>query len=126
MATDFKVGVIVDAQVTRITDFGAFIQINGRRNIGLIHISQVASSFVKDINEHLKVGDRVKARVIKIGPGKRVDLSLKPADTNTQKNNAKFKPAFKSSDFEDKLKKFLKDSQQSLADLKKHNDKFHR
>ena len=97
MAADFKVGDIVDAQVTRITDFGAFIQINNSRNIGLIHISQVSDNFVKNINEHLKIGDRIKARVIKIGPGKKVDLSLKTTNPNLQRNNAKFKPAFKSS-----------------------------
>ena len=69
METRLKVGDIVDVEVTRITDFGAFTKID-KRNSGLIHISQVADGFVDDINKHLKVGDRLKARVIKVGPGK--------------------------------------------------------
>ena len=76
MNISFKIDDIVEAEVTKITDFGAFVRINGRA-LGLIHISQVAKSYVKDINQHLKVGDKVKARVIKCGPGKKIDLSLK-------------------------------------------------
>ena len=121
METALKVGDIVEAEVTKITNFGAFVKINNRES-GLIHISQISANFVKDINEHLKIGDKVKARVIKVGPGKKVDLSLKGPATVSTKNNSKFK----SSDFEDKLRKFLQQSQRSLTDLKKHSEKYHR
>ena len=103
MQTQLKIGDIVEAEVTKITGFGAFVKIFGQ-TLGLIHISQVADSFVKDINEYLKVGDKVRARVIKFGPGNKIDLSLKrPAVARAQKNNS----GFKSSDFEEKMKKFL-------------------
>lgn len=106
MAMEFKIGDRVEAEVTKITDFGAFVKINGS-NRGLIHISQISDSFVKDINEHLKVGDKLKAKVIKLGPGKKIDLSLKrPSTLPVQKDNF----GFKSSDFEEKLKRFLKGS----------------
>lgn len=119
MAADLNLGDIVEAEITRITDFGAFVKINGR-NSGLIHISQISDSFVKDVSKYLKVGDRVKARVIKLGPGNKIDLSLRLKEKgrstarakqrekafalSLQKNNS----GFKSSDFEEKLKKFLR------------------
>ena len=130
MAPEFKVGDVVEAQISRITDFGAFVKINGR-NPGLIHISQIANTFVKDVNQHLKVGDTVQARVIKLGPGNKVDLSLK--SEQPKGNQAGFarsdngRPGgFRSSDFEEKLKKFLRQSQQSFADLKRRNEKYQR
>ncbi len=104
METEFKVGNIIDAEVTKITDFGAFVKLSGGRNLGLIHISQVSDDFVKDIKEHLKVGDKLKARVIKLGPGKKIDLSLKKPQ---QARIAKNAPGFKKSDFEEKLNNFL-------------------
>lgn len=104
MELEFKVGDIVEAEVTKITDFGAFVKLSGGRNLGLIHISQVSDNFVKDIKEHLKIGDKVKARVIKMGPGKKIDLSLKkPQPARVVKNTS----SFKRSDFEEKLKSFL-------------------
>ena len=132
MGTKLKLGDIIEAEITRITDFGAFAKIN-ERNLGLIHISQISNSFVKDVKEHLKVGDRVKARVIKLGPGKKIDLSLKTpqekAAPEKAKKSSSGSPAqrfagrpgppaqkyagragFKSSDFEDKLDKFLSSS----------------
>lgn len=105
MTQTFKVGNIVEAQVSRITDFGAFVKIDNG-NVGLIHISQIADDFVKDINEHLKVGEQLKVRVIKIGPGKKIDLSLKQPAESHRKNDS----GFKSSDFEQELEKFLQTS----------------
>lgn len=135
MEKEIKIGEIVEAEVTRITDFGAFVKINGR-DTGLIHISQISHKYVKDINEHLKIGDKLKARVIKVGPGNKIDLGLKNLDAETPVPiRQKVKPwegrfqrdktGFKSSDFEDKLKKFLKESQHSLADLKKRTEKYY-
>ncbi|MBN2097339.1 MAG: S1 RNA-binding domain-containing protein [Candidatus Omnitrophica bacterium] len=123
METEFKIGDVVEAEITKITDFGAFVKINGQDS-GLIHISQISNDFVKDITQYLKVGDRVKARVFKLGPGKKIDLTLKKATSERpqQKNNF----GFKSSDFEEKLKKFLQQSQQSLTQVKKRTEKYHR
>lgn len=113
METTLKAGDIIEAEVTKITDFGAFAKINGRGS-GLIHISQISDVFVKDVNHHLKIGDKLKARVIKVGPGKKIDLSLKKPASQKQKNNfsppvfpCKRRAEFKTSDFEEKLKKFL-------------------
>ena len=55
-----SVGTVVEGKVSKITNFGAFINIDGGGS-GMVHISEVANTYVKDINEHLKVGDRVNA-----------------------------------------------------------------
>jgi len=98
-----RVGDIVEAEVFKISDFGAFVKF--ARSKGLIHISQVSDSYVKDIKEHFKLGDKVKARIINIGAEGKIDLSLKkdkkPSNDSEPKN-------FKFSDFEQKLKNFLK------------------
>ncbi len=112
MTTVFKIGEMVEAEVAKITDFGAFVKIYGRGN-GLIHISQISDDYVKNVNEHLKVGDRVKARIIKLGPGRKIDLTMKGlrADSQRAKSGPAGRPAgFKSSDFEEKLARFLQTS----------------
>ena len=100
-----KIGDTVEAEVTRITSFGAFVKID-QRGLGLIHISQISDDFVKDIKKHLKEGDRVKARVVKVGPGKKIDLSLKNPASRLQKNKGR-ETEFKPSDFKEKLENFL-------------------
>ena len=71
-----KTGDIVEAEIFKITSFGAFTKLEDGRK-ALIHISQIANGFVENISDHLKLGDRVTARVLKIEAGK-IDLTLKP------------------------------------------------
>jgi len=72
------VGEVVDATVRRIAPFGAFVRMaDGRK--GLIHISQVADEFVEDVNEHLKIGQVVQARITAVADDGKVDLSIKKA-----------------------------------------------
>jgi len=130
-----KAEEVVEAEVTRITEYGAFVKFaNGRK--GLIHISQVADSYVKNVSDHLKVGDKVKARIMTISPDGKIDLTLKtqkessprPREQKRQfegprrENNSSYpnnKP-FKTSAFEEKLKSFLQESEERQSDLKKH------
>ncbi len=122
MEVNLNLGDIVEVKVTRITDFGAFVEINGR-GLGLIHISQVADTFVKDINQHLKVGDRLKARIIKLGPGKKIDLSLKSGKNSANRQKKKpwhlqkrsTEPQFRASNLEEKLTEFLEQSRGGAA-----------
>ena len=108
MRAEIKIGDIVEAEVVKITDFGAFVKTIGQTS-GLIHISQISNSFVKDIKQHLKVGDKVRARVVKFRPGKKMELSLKQAQDIKERRQKKGS-GFRSSDFEEKLKVFLKKS----------------
>lgn len=112
-----KAGDVVEAEIVRIADFGAFVKfLNGKK--GLIHISQISDSYVKNVADHLRVGDRVKARIITISPDGKIDLTLKsqrvePAQFPKEK-------VFKTSTFEEKLRQFLKESEERQADLRKY------
>lgn len=70
------VGTVVEGKVSRITGFGAFVDIDGGGS-GMVHISEVANTYVKDINDHLKVGDAVKAKVVAINENNKIALSIK-------------------------------------------------
>lgn len=115
-------GSIVEGIVTGITNFGAFVELPGGQT-GLVHISEVAEVYVKDINEFLKVNDKVKVKIISVDPKGKIGLSLKQATPSVNNNNrgGNRKPRFQPS-FEDKLAKFMKDSDERLSDLKKHTD----
>ena len=68
------VGNIVEGKVAKITNYGAFVDLEGG-GTGMIHISEVANTYVKDINDHLQVGQTVKVKVIGINPENKVSLS---------------------------------------------------
>lgn len=109
------VGQVVEAQVFKITDFGAFVKLPGNR-LGLIHISQIADDYVKNISDHLKVGDRVNARVVQVTADGKIDLTLKmpKEQTNTFPKNKKFKTNI----FEEKMNEFLNQkNKQAKPDL---------
>lgn len=119
-------GNILEGTVVNITNFGAFIEIEGKT--GLVHISEVADSFVKDIREHLSEQDKVKVKVISIDDNGKISLSIKQA--NVQKKSAKpaevdwnaEKKVAPSGNFEDKISKFLKDSEEKMQDVKRHQE----
>ncbi len=73
-----EVGKIYDVKITRIVNFGAFCELPSGRE-GLIHISEIADSFVSNVEDYLKVGDRLKAKLIKIDELGRLNFSLKQA-----------------------------------------------
>ena len=60
-----EVGNKLQGKVTGITNFGAFVEL-AEGSTGLVHISEVADKYVKDINDHLKVGDVVEVKVINV------------------------------------------------------------
>ncbi|MDP3058529.1 MAG: S1 RNA-binding domain-containing protein [bacterium] len=107
MALD--VGTILSGIVTGITTFGAFVELETGET-GLIHISEVADAYVKDINEFLKLRDKVVVKIINIDSKGKIGLSIR---------QAKRRPSIP---FEERLNRFLKDSDERLTDLKKHTD----
>jgi uncharacterized protein len=71
--------MVLDGIVTNVTAFGAFVDV-GVHQDGLVHVSELAHKFVKDPGEVVKVGDRVKVRVLKVEKDrKRIALSIKQA-----------------------------------------------
>ncbi|MCD8146844.1 MAG: S1 RNA-binding domain-containing protein [Clostridiales bacterium] len=73
---ELEIGAILDGKVTGITKFGAFVALPGGRS-GLVHISEVAYSYVNDVNEFLTVGQEVKVKVIGMEGNSRINLSIK-------------------------------------------------
>jgi len=126
-----EAGSIVEGKVTRITNFGAFVELEEGK-VGLIHISEVAEVYVNDVHDFLSEGDTVQVKIVSID-GNKIALSLKqakakPPETENQafKQNRRgdFRKPQKqlSASFEDKLSKFLKDSDERLTDLKRKTD----
>ena len=74
----FSVGQIVEGKITGITNFGVFVDL-GEGKSGLVHISEVARSYVNDINEFVKVNDVVKMKILNIGDDGKISLSIKKA-----------------------------------------------
>ena len=100
----YKVGDVVDGDITGIVDFGVFIKILPDNLEGLIHISELDWQLIDDPSEIVKVGDKVKAKIIEIADGTRISLSLKALKKDPWENiDKKYK---KSDVFEGKVTKF--------------------
>ncbi len=120
------VGSVVDAKITGITNFGAFAQIEGGKT-GLIHISEIAVDFVKNIEDFVKVGDTVKVKVISCEKGK-ISLSAKKVIEEERAKKASRpaevdlfeKPRDEDLSFEDKMNKFKQDSDERMLALKRN------
>ena len=133
---EFGVGTIVEGKVTGITKFGAFVSLPEGKS-GLVHISEIAYSYVNDVKDHLKEGQEVKVKVIGIDENGRINLSIKkamdppprPAGHGGQGRpggrpggfNGGFrgKPApAEPTTFEDRLKQFMASSDSKLSELR--------
>jgi len=77
MGIEPEVGSIVEGKVTAITKFGAFVALEGGRS-GLVHISEIANTFVNDVHDFLQEGQEVRVRVLASENGK-INLSIKKA-----------------------------------------------
>ncbi|KMM59722.1 hypothetical protein ACH95_10980 [Bacillus glycinifermentans] len=114
-----EVGSKLQGKVTGITNFGAFVELPGG-STGLVHISEVADNYVKDINDHLKLGDQVEVKVINVEKDGKIGLSIKKAVDRPQ---SRPRNDFRSKEtFEQKMNKFLKDSEDRLSSLKRNTE----
>lgn len=73
-----EVGAILDGKVTGLTNFGAFVELPGGKT-GMVHISEVANTYVKEIRDFVKENEVVKVKVLSIGDDGKVSLSMKQA-----------------------------------------------
>ena len=80
-----EVGAVVEGTVTGITKFGAFVSLPDGKS-GLVHISEIANTYVSDIRQHLTEGQDVKVMVIGLENGK-VNLSIKRLEPKPQREN---------------------------------------
>ena len=136
---ELGVGQIVEGKITGITNFGVFLDI-GEGKSGLVHISEVARSYVSDINEFVKVGDVVKAKVLTIGEDGKIALSIKKAlepekseerrERRERRNTPSPKPdgsytwmpkKQEPASFEEMMNRFKQTSDEKFSDLKRKN-----
>ena len=141
---EFTVGAILEGKVKTITNFGAFIALPENKT-GLVHISEVANTFVSDIRQHLTEGQDVKVVVISTDNGK-INLSIKRLEAKPQRENPRpFRPREggqnpnqsrpprtaptpppepKTADqlFEEKLKQFMSESDSKISSIRQYSD----
>ncbi len=135
-------GAIFDGKVKTITNFGAFIALPENKT-GLVHISEVANTFVRDIRQHLTEGQDVKVMIIGAENGK-INLSIKrleakretaprgnfrpkedaPAQSRPQRSAPTPPTAPKTADqlFEEKLKQFMSESDSKISSIRQYSD----
>ncbi len=126
---ELAVGSIFQGKVMSITKFGAFVSLPENRT-GMVHISEVSNTYVSDITEHLQEGQEVSVKIIAIDPSGRINLSikqtLKPQNQRPQQRRdmRPQKPVEETTNtFEDKLRKFMQDSESRMSDLKTGTEK---
>ncbi len=114
----------MEGVITGITKFGAFVELPGG-STGLVHISEVDDDYVKDINDFYKKSDKVKVKVLSVENNGKIGLSIKQAKEGYTPNNKKERKKPESGNkasFEDKMNRFLKESDERLLDLKRNTE----
>lgn len=139
MSVNFEVGSVIEGKVTGLKPFGAFVALTEDKQ-GLVHISEVAHGFVKDINDVLNVGDEVKVKVLSVDEESgKISLSIRATEPAPERKERPSRPqqarpsgakrpnmTEKAQGFntlEDKLKDWLKQSNEIQADLNKRAKK---
>ena len=140
-----QVGMVIEGKVTGITKFGAFVALPEGKS-GLVHISEIANTFVNDVHDYVQDGQTVKVKIIGIGDDGKINLSIKKADEHAPQQRQDQRPPRPASaaqprqyggprqavprangptgdvSFEDKLKQFLSSSEGKMADLNRSID----
>ena len=138
---EFTPGTILEGKVKSITKFGAFITLPEGRS-GLVHISEIAYTYVNEVRDFLTEGQDVKVQILEIDQAGRINLSIKRALADQPQPEARPRrqeqpvqrpahpigavpPPAESSgnqDFEDRLKKFMQESDSRIADSRMYAD----
>jgi S1 RNA binding domain protein len=112
-----EAGTILEGVVVKITHYGAFVELPDGKS-GLVHISEIADTYVKDVRDYLKEQERVKVKVLGYNDKGKLDLSVKQAlDPADRQARVRAKASF-----EEKLAKFMKESEERLLDLKRNTE----
>ena len=141
-----EIGQVYEGTVTGITQFGAFVEVHpseSERVTGMVHISEIADTFVRDIHEFLHESDTVQVKMIGVNPQGKISFSLrqaaepKPAEQmpkqeqrpkrkeNPRPRVYEPKPVIPQSEmsFEDKLLHFMLASEEKICDLKRGSER---
>lgn len=140
-----EVGSVLEGKVTGITKFGAFVALPEGKS-GLVHISEIANTYVNDVHDHVQVGQMVKVRVMNVTEDGKINLSIKraeaPAPQQERRGGAENRrpappkaaapagqrvrtaadPPSGNQEFEDRLKKFMQEADSRIADNRIYAD----
>jgi S1 RNA binding domain protein len=109
-----EIGAVVPGTVVRIAPYGAFIKLESGET-GLVHISEIDRNYVRSVEEHLRIDDTVTVKVVGVKEDGKIDLSIKalqdPAPTRQRRGS--------DPDFEARLKKFMRQSEERQVDFKR-------
>lgn len=135
-----EVGAIVEGKITGLTAFGAFVSLPDGKS-GMVHISEVSDTFVKDIKEFLKEGQEVKVKIVGISEEGKISLSIRKAQDaprkeaprkpkNDRPRNANVwqgqpKQNKEEMSFEDMMARFKQVSDEKMTDLKRNSESKH-
>lgn len=139
------VGDLVEGKITAVKDYGVFVDLGDGKS-GMVHISEIAQSYVSNINDFVKVGDQVKLKVLTVADDGKISLSIKRAQepkSGEAKNEHREKRTYapkvpaqapapdssyvwtakksESASFEDMMSKFKATSDEKFSDLKRKN-----
>lgn len=136
-----EIGKIYTGKVKGIANYGAFVDLD-EGGTGMVHISEIANTYVEDINKHLVIGQEVKVKVIGINEQGKVSLSIKKAvDENAAPVDKKkpYPPKERKSkpivwepkktvpqsemSFEEMMATFKQSSEEKMSDLKRSTDR---
>ena len=132
---DYTPGAVLEGAVRSIASFGAFIDLPEGKT-GLVHISEIASSYVTDIRQHLTEGQTVRVKVLSADERGRLSLSITQAAERPVREHAEERPARRlvrpqsfqpartePESFEDKLKQFMADSNSKISGVRQYEHK---
>ena len=139
---DLTVGAIVEGKVKTITKFGAFIALPDNKT-GMVHISEVAHTYVNDIHDYLTEGQDVQVKIMEIDPSGKINLSIKktqeapartqqraprPASSPTPQNSGGRRSApsgtasKEPTSFDEMLKQFMADSDNKISSIRQYSE----
>jgi S1 RNA binding domain protein len=136
-----ELGSTVKGTVVKIADYGAIVRLGGGKT-GLVHISEIADAFVRDVRDYLCEDDEVTVKVLRLNNKGRYELSMKQCEAQLPPRSERREPVHAASHpvareqfeqhsppeprplatFEDRLSRFLKDSEQRQHDLKRNTE----
>lgn len=124
---EFTVGTVLEGKVKSITKFGAFVSLPENRT-GMVHISEVANTYVNDIREHLTEGQTVRVKILSMDESGKISLSIKRAQEQQRPaRQQSARPQQPRSQqprapltFEEKLKQFMSDSDSKISGCKQY------
>jgi S1 RNA binding domain protein len=112
---DLEVGAVVEGLVQRITPYGAFLQLDDGK-VGLVHISEIDRNYVRNVEDHLHLNDKVQAKIVAIKEDGKIDLSIKALQDPAPRIDRR---AGRDPEFEQKLKRFMRQSEERQVDFKR-------